>query len=59
MGMKLVTFIRNIPEFELLNEQDRFTLFKYNSPLVFFMYLSLNYDTNRDMIINSHVETEE
>ena len=59
MGMKLVTFIRNIPEFELLNEQDRFTLFKYNSPLVFFMSLSLNYDRNRDMIINSHVETEE
>ncbi|CAF1086014.1 unnamed protein product [Rotaria sordida] len=33
IGMKLITFIRNIPEFELLHEQDRFILVKYNSPL--------------------------
>lgn len=57
--MKLITFIRAIPEFELLNEHDRFTLFKYNSPLVFFMRLCLNYDTNRDLVIISEVESDE
>lgn len=59
IGIKLITFIRYIPEFESLNEQDRFTLFKYNSVLVFFLRLSLNYDIKRDLIIDSEVDSEE
>ncbi|CAF0867878.1 unnamed protein product [Didymodactylos carnosus] len=57
--MKLITFIRNIPEFKLLNEQDRFVLVKYNFSLIFFMCVCLNYDTNRDLVINLELESEE
>ncbi|UJR17795.1 hypothetical protein I4U23_004694 [Adineta vaga] len=59
MGIQLMTFIRNIPEFESLHEHDRFILFKYNSPLVFFMHLCLNYDANRDLVFDPEVESEE
>ena len=59
MGMKFITFIRNLPEFKLLNEQDRFVLVKYNIPLAFSMYACLNYDTDRDLLINLEAESEE
>lgn len=58
-GLKLVAFFRNIPEFESLCGRDRFILFKYNCPLVFFIRLCLNYDTSRDLIIDSEADTEE
>ena len=57
--MQLITFIRDIPEFKLLNEQDRFVLIKNNFPLIFLMRQCLNYDTNRDLIIYSEAESEE
>ena len=58
-SMKLITFIRSIPEFKLLDEQDRLVLVKHNFPLTFSMCACLNYDANRDLIINSEAETEE
>ena len=57
--MKLITFIRNIPEFKLFNEQNRFMLVKYNFPLVFAMGLCLDYDANRDIVIHREAESEE
>ncbi|UJR17948.1 hypothetical protein I4U23_004847 [Adineta vaga] len=59
ISLKIITFIRSIPEFELLNEQDRFILVKYNSPLVFFMRLCLHYDMQKDLIIDCQAENEE
>jgi hypothetical protein len=57
--MKLITFIRTIPEFESLTGQDRFMLVKYNSPLIFTMRQCLDYDANRDLVIDSEAESED
>ncbi|CAF0767017.1 unnamed protein product [Adineta steineri] len=59
LSMKLITFIRRIPEFEFLNEQDRFILFKYNSPLVLYMRICLCYDINRDLVFDPEAQSEE
>ena len=58
-SMKLITFIRNIAEFKLLNEQDRVVLVKNNFPLIFSMCVCLSYDINRDLVIDSEAESEE
>ena len=58
-SMQLITFIRSIPEFKLLNEEDRFVLVKYNFLLIFSMCVCLNYDTSRDLVINLEAESEE
>ncbi|CAF1469057.1 unnamed protein product [Adineta ricciae] len=59
MGMQLITFIRSIPEFESLNEQDRFILVKYNAPLTLYVRLCLHYDLQKELVIVSEVENEE
>ena len=58
-AMQFITFIRNIPEFELLNGHDRFILTKYNSPLAVLIRICLNYDRNRDLVIDSEDQSEE
>jgi len=57
--LKLITFIRSIPEFELLNEQDRFIIVKYNSPIVIYMYFCLHYNRQKNLVLISDAETEE
>lgn len=59
IGVQLITFIRNTPEFESLNGHDRFILVKYNSSLLMCMYRCLHFDVNRDLVIDAEVESEE
>ena len=59
VNLRLIKFIRNIPEFALLNENDRFILVQNNSPQVLCMYLSLNYDIDRGFVIDTSIEGQE
>jgi hypothetical protein len=48
-AVKLIKFLRDIPEFIQLDEHDRLILVKYNLTLLFIMRLSLTYDPVREM----------
>ncbi|CAF1125607.1 unnamed protein product [Rotaria sordida] len=48
-AIKLINFLREIPEFKQLDEDNRLILVKYNLTLLFFMYHSLNFDSVREI----------
>ncbi len=54
-AVKLINFLREIPEFEQLDEEDRLTLVKYNLTLLFFLRHSLTFDTARELCY--HIDT--
>jgi len=47
-SIRLITFIKKIPEFHLIDLDDRVTLVKYNLLAVVFMHTVLLYDSNHD-----------
>ena len=49
-AMKLITFLREIPEFVELDEGDRMILVKYNLTLLFVPRFALVFDAQRDLI---------
>jgi hypothetical protein len=48
-AVKLINFIRQIPEFEQLNEGDRLMLVKYNLTLLFVVQRALTFDATREI----------
>lgn len=48
-AIKLINFLRKIPEFRQLDEQDRVILVKYNLTLLFLMRNALNFDSAREI----------
>ncbi|CAF2892764.1 unnamed protein product [Rotaria sp. Silwood2] len=48
-AIKLINFLRKIPEFQQLDEGDRLILVKYNLTLLFVMRHSLNFDSAREI----------
>jgi hypothetical protein len=48
-AVKLINFIRQIPEFEELDERDRLILVKYNLTLLFVLRHALAFDTTREI----------
>jgi hypothetical protein len=48
-AVKLINFLREIPEFEQLDEHDRLILVKYNLTLLFLMRHSLTFDSVREI----------
>ncbi|CAF0975383.1 unnamed protein product [Adineta steineri] len=48
-AVKLINFIREIPEFEQLDEHDRLILVKYNLTLLFLIRHSLTFDSVREL----------
>ncbi|UJR23930.1 hypothetical protein I4U23_026902 [Adineta vaga] len=48
-AVKLINFVRIIPEFEQLDEHDRLILVKYNLTLLFLIRHSLNFDSAREL----------
>ena len=49
-AMKLINFLRQIPEFDQLNEFDRVTLVKSNLTLLFVVQHALTFDEQREII---------
>ncbi|CAF1110627.1 unnamed protein product [Adineta ricciae] len=49
MAIRLINFVRAIPEFDELDERDRVILVKYNLSLAMFVRHSLNFDTAREL----------
>ena len=49
-AMKLIYFLRQIEEFEQLNEHDRILLVKHNLPLLFPIHLALTFDSQRELV---------
>jgi hypothetical protein len=49
IAIKLINFLRSIPEFEELNEHDRLILVKYNLTLLFLIRNSLAFDSTREL----------
>jgi hypothetical protein len=48
-AVKLINFIRQIPEFEQLNESDRLVLVKHNVTLLFVIHRALKFDVTREI----------
>jgi hypothetical protein len=48
-ALKLINFLREIPEFEQLDEHDRLILVKYNLTLLFLLRHSLTFDPAREI----------
>jgi hypothetical protein len=49
-AVKLINFLKEIPEFEQLDAHDRLILVKYNLTLLFLMRHSLTFDSTREII---------
>ncbi|CAF3897367.1 unnamed protein product, partial [Rotaria sp. Silwood1] len=54
-AVKLINFIRQIPEFEQLDEYDRLTLVKYNLVLLFSIRHALTFDVTREIIYDDNM----
>ncbi len=54
-AVKLINFIRQIPEFEELDESDRLILVKHNLTLLFLIRHALTYDTTRELIYHDNL----
>lgn len=48
-AVKLINFLREVPEFSELNDGDRLILVKYNLTLLFIVRHSLTFDSNREI----------
>ena len=48
-AVKLINFLREIPEFQQLNERDRLILVKYNLTLLFLLRHALTFDSVREI----------
>lgn len=48
-AIKLINFLREIPEFKELNQEDRLILVKYNLILLLITRASLNFDSKREL----------
>ena len=49
-AVKLINFVRQIPEFEQLNEADRLILVKFNLTLLFPIRHALTFDSTRELV---------
>ncbi|CAM2721164.1 unnamed protein product [Rotaria socialis] len=56
-AVKLINFIRQIPEFEELDESDRLLLVKYNLILLFAIRHALTFDTTREVIYDDNINS--
>ena len=54
-AVKLINFIRQIPEFEELDESDRLILVKHNLTLLFVIRHALTFDTTRELIYDDNL----
>ncbi|CAF2902127.1 unnamed protein product [Rotaria sp. Silwood2] len=54
-AVKLINFIRQIPEFEELDESDRLILVKYNLVLLFSIRHALTFDVTREIIYDDNM----
>lgn len=54
-AVKLINFIRTIPEFENLNESDRLMLVKYNLTLLLTIRHALTFDTTREIVYDDNM----
>jgi len=53
-SIRLITYLKNIPEFELLDSADRLTLVKHNLLAVVFVHIVLIYDPTSDTYHEKH-----
>lgn len=56
-AMKLIYFLRQIQEFEQLNEHDRICLVKHNLPLLFVIRLALTFDSTRELVYDDNLSS--
>jgi len=56
-AIKLINFIRQIPEFEELNENDRLILVKHNLTLLFVIRHALTFDTTRELVYDDNLSS--
>ena len=54
-ALKLINFLRQIPEFDQLNEGDRLMLVKHNLTLLFMVFHALTFDTTRELIYHNNL----
>jgi hypothetical protein len=57
-AVKLINFLREIPEFDQLDEHDRVILVKYNLTLLFVLRHSLTYDSAREICYDRDSTTD-
>ena len=57
-AVKLINFLREIPEFENLDETDRLILVKYNLTLLFLLHHSLTFDPTREICYEPKATTD-
>lgn len=56
-AMRLIYFLRQIEEFEQLNENDRILLVKHNLPLLFAIHLALTFDSQRELVYDDYLSS--
>ena len=56
-AIKLIHFLRQIDEFEQLNENDRILLVKHNLPLLFVIPRALTFDSTRELIYDDNLSS--
>ncbi|CAF1086903.1 unnamed protein product [Adineta ricciae] len=56
LATRLITFLKLLPEFSMLNSHDKFILTKYNTFTLTFIRAALNYNSTRDIYHEPHTD---